>query len=98
MDMILNTLNCFNATTLERLDVIKLLKRYDTKFIFCREKLLPVFDFLADHYNVLEIDNRRHFKYESLYYDTDDYFFYRQHHNKKYDRYKIRCRKSVISG
>lgn len=97
MNHIVNTLTQFNATTLGNLDVIKLLKRYDTKFVFCRDKLIPVLEFLSAHYVVLEINNRRYFKYESLYYDTDDYFFYRQHHNKKYDRYKIRCRKYIDS-
>lgn len=58
MDEIVSILNYFNTTTLEDLDVIKLLNRYDTKFIFCRDKLLAVFDFLSTHYEVLEIDNR----------------------------------------
>ena len=92
MDKIIDTLTCFNTTTLEGLNALKLLKRYDTKFVFCREKLMQVFDFLSKQYDILEIDNRRYFKYESLYYDTDEYFFYHQHHNRKYDRYKIRFR------
>ena len=95
---IAKTLTQFNETTLQDLDVIKLLKRYDTKFIFCREKLMPLLDFLSTRYEVLEIDGRRCFRYESLYYDTDDFFFYRQHHNKKYDRYKVRCRKYIDSN
>lgn len=98
MNMIADTLNHFNTTTLESLDVIKLLKRYDTKFLFCRDKLPAVFDFLSDYYYVLEIKNRRYFQYESLYYDTDDFYFYHQHHNKKYDRYKIRFRKYIDSN
>ena len=95
MNRIADTLTHFQRTTLESLDVIKLLNRYDTKFIFCRDKLLHVFDFLSGFYKILEIDSRRYFQYENLYYDTDDYYFYHQHHNKKYDRYKIRCRKYI---
>ncbi len=98
MDRIKNILNNFNAATLDSLDEIKLLKRYDTKFVFCREKLSQVFEFLDEYYAVLEIEGKRCFRYESLYYDTDDYFFYRQHHNKNYDRYKVRFRKYVDSG
>ncbi len=98
MNSIADALAQFNPTTLEGLDVLKLLKRYDTKFVFCRDKLPAVFDFLYDNYQVLEIDDRRYFQYESLYYDTDDYFFYRQHHNKKYDRYKVRYRKYIDSN
>lgn len=98
MELLEEILNHFNKTTLESLDKIKLLNRYDIKFVFCREKLLNVFEFLSYHFDILEVNNRRFFKYESLYYDTDDYYFFRQHHNKKYDRYKIRCRKYIDSN
>ena len=98
MNTIADALSQFKPTTLEGLDVLKLLKRYDTKFIFCREKLPAIFDFLCARYEVLEIGSKRCFHYESLYYDTDDYFFYHQHHNKKYDRYKIRFRKYIDSN
>ena len=98
MNQIADALSRFNPTYLKGMDEIKLLRRYDTKFVFCREKLPAVFDFLSGFYNVLEIDNKRIFQYESMYYDTDDYYFYRQHHNKKYNRYKIRCRKYVDSN
>lgn len=98
MNEIAKTLAHFNKTTLESLDALKLLKRYDTKFIFRRDKLMPVFEYLSDHYQILEIDGRRFFKYDNLYYDTDDFFFYRQHHNNKLDRYKVRFRKYIESN
>jgi hypothetical protein len=91
-------LMCFQGLSLEKLDDVKLLKRYDTKFVFHRDKLPPLFDYLHSHYSILEINNNRNFKYESLYYDTDDYFLYHQHHNKKLNRYKIRCRRYIDSG
>ena len=49
-------------------------------FIFHKDKLKNVLDYLSKHYEILEIDNKRFFKYENLYFDTDDYFFYHQHH------------------
>jgi hypothetical protein len=93
-----NNLARFQAMPLNELDKVKLLKRYDTKFVFHKEKLTPLFDFLCEQYQILEIDQNRSFKYESLYYDTDDYFFYHQHHNKRLNRYKIRCRRYIDSS
>lgn len=91
-------LSGFSSTTLEGLEVVKLLKRYDTKYLFHRDQLTPVLDFLSGHYEILEIDNRRSFRYLSIYYDSPDLFFYHQHHNRSYDRYKIRCRKYIDSN
>jgi hypothetical protein len=88
----------FSSTSLEGLEVVKLLKRYDTKFIFHRDRLPLVLDFLSGYYELLEIDNRRSFRYASTYYDSPDLLFYHQHHNKCYDRYKIRCRKYIDSN
>lgn len=91
-------LSIFSSTTLEGLEVVKLLKRYDTKYLFHRDQLTPVLDFLSGHYEILEIDNRRSFRYLSIYYDSPDLLFYHQHHNRCYDRYKIRYRKYVDSN
>jgi len=83
----------FKKINLDNLDSIKLMKRYDTKYIFHRDKLISIFDFLYKDYQVLEIDRNMTFKYDNLYYDTDDHFFYHQHHNKRLNRYKLRCRR-----
>jgi hypothetical protein len=95
MDPIKNNLSRFNTTTLEKLEIIKLLKRYDTKFLFHRDQLIPILDFLSRYYDILEIDNKRFFNYQNLYFDTDDYFFYHQHHNRKFSRHKVRFRRYV---
>jgi hypothetical protein len=87
-----NTLADFHPTTLDDMNGITLQKRYDTKFIFHKDQLGDVFDHLAGNYKILEIGEHRSFTYETLYYDTDDYLFYHQHHNQKLNRYKIRCR------
>lgn len=95
MDQIGQYLNGFQAIDLDELNAIKLMKRYDRKFIFHKDKLKSVFDYLMDGYKVLEIGTNRAFKYENLYYDTEDRFFYSQHHNRKLNRYKLRCRKYI---
>jgi hypothetical protein len=88
-------LSGFSSTTLEGLEAVSLLKRYDTKYLFHRDKLSPVLDFLSGHYEILEIAKRRLFRYLSIYYDSPDLLFYHQHHNRCYDRYKIRHRKYI---
>jgi len=93
-----NTLEGFLPATLEDLNGVKLLSRYDTKFILHKSRLKNLFDYLSRDYRILEIGGKRLFSYETLYYDTDNFFFYHQHHNKKLGRYKVRCRRYVESG
>ncbi len=93
MRRIEHALACFRPTKLEELNAVNLLRRYDTKFVFHRDKIVAIFDALSGDYKILEIGNNRSFTYETLYYDTDDYLFYHQHHNRKLNRYKIRCRR-----
>ncbi len=92
MNQVESSLTRFMPTTLESLEGIKLLNRYDQKFVFHREKLNKFLNHLADTYQILEIDGQRLFGYETLYFDTDNYLLYHQHHNKKLNRYKVRCR------
>jgi len=95
MDHIEQYLADFQTIDLDGLNEIKLMKRYDEKFIFNGDKLKSVFDYLQKEYRILEIARNRAFKYENLYYDTADHFFYSQHHNRKLNRYKLRCRKYI---
>jgi hypothetical protein len=93
-----NYLTRFHTVTLEDLEIIKLLQRRDTKFIFHKNQLIFILEYLSRNYEILEIDNNRLFGYQNLYFDTDDYFFYHQHHNSKLSRYKIRCRRYIESN
>ena len=95
MDHIERYLARYRTIDLEQMNTIKLMKRYDRKFTFHKDKLTKVFDDLCERYQVLEIDHDRIFKYENLYYDTADRLFYRQHHNRRVNRYKLRRRKYV---
>ena len=53
---------------------------------------------LKPHYKVLEIDDRRIFSYENIYFDTPELWFFTQHQNGKLNRFKARKRKYVESG
>jgi len=79
--------------TLQDVDRLNLINRYDIKFLLEIDKLPLLLTELTPNYRSLEIDSERIFRYENLYFDTDDNFFYRQHHNGKLNRVKVRIRK-----
>ncbi|MGE5467088.1 MAG: polyphosphate polymerase domain-containing protein [Ignavibacteria bacterium] len=91
-------LAALDAIGLEGLDAVKLLNRTDTKFMFHASALPDVLAEIAPEYYVLEIDGRRIFDYDTLYFDTDDFALYRLHHNGKPNRLKVRFRKYLDSG
>ena len=91
-------LDKFKSIELQEMNCIKLLNRHDVKFVLSIDLLVPLLGTLLDDYEILEIEGKRIFKYETLYFDTDDYLFYHQHHNGKKNRYKIRVRKYSDSG
>jgi VTC domain len=88
----------FTPITLQGLDKVALLNRIDTKFIFHIRDLAEILKEVEGDYYVLEIDEKRNFAYESLYFDTPTYDLYKFHHNGKLNRVKIRYRRYVDSG
>jgi hypothetical protein len=93
-----DSLMSFNPVTLKKIGFENLLRRYDTKFILPEEIIPPLLETLVPYYQILEIDNKRIFEYENLYFDSDDLFFYLQHHNRNFSRYKIRYRRYLSSN
>jgi len=74
------------------MDGVSLLNRIDTKFILTYPQLLLALQQVMDDYSILEIDGLRLHRYHTLYFDTADRLFYREHHNGKRNRYKVRIR------
>ena len=85
-------ISAFEPISLKEMDRVKLMNRKDTKFIFNEEKLPELLEALKDNYNILEISNKRESLYKTMYFDTDDFKFYTQHHNGKLNRHKVRYR------
>ena len=83
----------FDSISLKDLDKVQLLNRKDTKFVFSQNKLLQLLDRLKPLYRILEIEGKRTFVYDNTYFDTDEFFFYAQHHNECRKRFKVRHRK-----
>jgi len=88
-----NLINDFETISLEQLDQVKLLDRQDTKFVFNQAQLPLILEKIKPFYKILEIENCSVFKYDNTYFDTDDFLFYRQHHNENRNRFKVRLRK-----
>jgi hypothetical protein len=91
-------LNSFMPVSLEEMDGIKLMDRFDSKYVFPVTMLPGLLDRLSSSYKILEIGNRRSFLYNTRYMDTSDMIFFTQHVTGKLARYKIRFRKYESTG
>jgi hypothetical protein len=91
-------LQAFEPINLKEMDSVKLMNRTDTKFIFNIGFFPKVMEEVMSHYRVLEIEGKRISRYETLYYDTQQFELYYRHHQGKLNRYKIRHRTYVESG
>ena len=93
-----NILQSFAPISLKEMDGVELMNRTDTKFMTSMSVLVSIIKTLPDSYRVLEVNGLRQSGYETLYYDTPDFLFYRRHHNGKKNRYKVRKRAYVESN
>jgi len=88
-----NIISSFEPITLQEMDSVKLMDRTDTKFVFQLGMLPGILEEIKPFYRLLEINGTRCHRYESLYFDTDDFELYNSHHNGKLNRFKLRYRK-----
>jgi hypothetical protein len=85
--------------SLEDLDArAALRRRVDTKYVVSRDALIDVLARAADDYQVLEIDRRRAFTYESVYFDTPDLRSFAEHVHDVRPRFKSRSRLYTETG
>jgi VTC domain len=88
----------FEPISLAEMDGVKLQDRVDTKYVFAEDDLPAVLEAMLEHYRLLEVDGVRGTAYRSLYFDTADLKHYRDHHNKRTFRSKVRYREYIGSG
>lgn len=91
-------LAAFESHSLPDQALAALMDRVDTKFLVPRELLTQCIGGLSDQYTVLETEGRRQMAYDTLYFDTPDRQHYRDHHNGKLNRLKVRIRHYRDSG
>lgn len=87
----------FEPIDLKEMDRVKLMDRTDTKYIFPISQFDMIMGEILEHYRILEIAGKRVSRYKTLYYDTEKFNLYNEHHNGKLNRYKIRHRTYVES-
>ncbi len=90
-------LQMFETITLEEMDKVKLMDRTETKFVLSSKQLPLVFNQIKEDYRIVSFNGNVLPSYKTVYYDTDDLFFYNEHHRKRKDRYKVRFRNYVDS-
>jgi hypothetical protein len=94
---ILHILNDLTPIALEEMDKVKLMDRMDSKYMFTLQTLPGVIEACKPYYFVSNINNQRYSSYETIYYDTENFSLYNQHHAGKLNRYKVRKRTYVES-
>ena len=86
------SLNSFKPIALNEMDSVNLMNRLDSKYVIPIKSLVDVINKIQSEYRVLSINNTRLFTYDNVYFDTEDYKLYQQHHNGKLTRFKFRVR------
>lgn len=72
--------------------------RVDRKFLLTPHEFTRLITSLGRDFRVLEIDGRRIFRYESIYFDTPDLQQFRAHRQGRRKRFKVRTRTYADSG
>ncbi len=85
----------FQCHGLDDLKNAKLMNRVDSKFILPIAFLPKLLNQLTHFYTILEINNNRISTYHNQYFDTPSMALYKDHHNGKLNRYKVRRRHYV---
>ena len=80
------------------MDNVSLQNRIDKKYVLHIAQLPALLLDVLDHYYVLDIKGDRVFTYNTTYFDTPDFQFYKDHHNGLTNRIKVRCRQYVESN
>ena len=91
-------LSDYEPITLEEMSGIKLMNRIDTKFVTTQDRLMRLLDMARNDYYAQEIAGSRLSRYDTTYFDTDDFAMYRVHQSGHTGRQKLRFRTYVSSN
>ncbi|KAF0675311.1 polyphosphate polymerase domain-containing protein [Profundibacterium mesophilum] len=93
------TLSTFGTISLDGLNAkAAMLERLDNKYIVPADRLLPAFERFREHFDLLEIEGKRAFAYDTDYFDDADASLYFDHHQNRRKRCKVRIRSYVDAG
>jgi hypothetical protein len=91
-------INNLESISLEEMDNVRLMNRTDTKFLCHTNILADILSLVKNEYKILTINEFNISSYKTLYFDFPDYLLYKQHHNGKLNRFKIRHRTYLESN
>jgi len=93
-----NILDSFKTVRLEEMDKVRLMDRFDTKFLLPAGRLPDLLKIMESRYKVLEVNGYRISSYNTVYLDTPDFLFFNQHVTDRKGRLKIRFRNYNSTG
>jgi VTC domain len=89
----------FSPVTLATLNAkAEMLRRRDNKYVIERPVMQAALHEFAGRFDVLEIDGRRAFTYDTCYFDSPDFACYKDHHRGRRQRVKVRIRNYLESN
>lgn len=89
----------FESITLEALnEKAEMLERIDNKYVLHRPSLEKILPDLATQFDMLEIEHRRAFTYDTRYFDDPALSAYYEHHQGLRKGFKVRIRRYVDAG
>lgn len=74
-----NNLEQMRQISLDEMSKIKLMDRIDTKYVTSIKMLLPIFSAISQKYKIQTINGRQISNYQTQYFDTDKFDFYKMH-------------------
>lgn len=90
---IIDALEHFATISLSELDErAALLRRVDNKYVVAQAQFLELLDRLSADHDVLQIDGRREFAYENVYFETPELRCFWDHAENRIPRFKARTR------
>lgn len=96
--MNLLSLNTYTPISLSELGKADLMDRVDRKYYFTIGNLNAILEEMLPFYRILEVEKCRLNTYKTLYFDTQDFHCFFQHHRGNGHRYKIRHRTYLESN
>ncbi len=89
----------FPAISLEQLNAkAAMFERLDNKYVVREAVLRQSLPELARHFDILEMDGKRTFTYETCYFDDEQRTNYFDHHRRRRQRFKVRIRSYTDAG
>lgn len=85
-------------TSLDALDAVQLMRRFDTKYVLPEGWLPTLFETMAPHAHVLSVGNQVECRYDNLYFELPGDQFLQDHLRGKARRMKVRSRAYGSNG